>query len=113
MQPFDVGLSQTEGSELCCHLFPTGVCRAKARTNVAAAQRDHTEDPKLHENRDVECANAIDDRHREVKHVAEHRDEQHSGRRQQQRADGNHQDVERSELRRSSSLGHVHDRRDQ
>ena len=113
MQSFDVGFAEPERSELGGHLFAARVCPAQTRSDVSAAKCYRSEDSELDENGQIEYGDTIDDRHREIEDVAQHGDEQHAGRGQQQCADGDDQDVERSELRRRASLGDVHNGRHQ
>ena len=113
VQSFDVRFAQPERGELGGHLFATCVRCAQARPDVSAAERDGPENPELHQYWRVENRDLVHNRHREVEHVTEHRNEQHAGRRQQQGADRDYQDVQRRKLRRRAGLCDVHDRGDQ
>src|ERR1700730_10456491 len=113
MQSLDVRFAQPECGELRSHLLATGIRLTQTGADVAAPQSDCAEDSKLHQNRDIEGRSLIDDCYREIKYVAEECDQQHSGRRKYERADGDYKYVERSKLRRRPGLGDVDDRRHQ
>ena len=84
----------------------------QSRRDVAGADRDQAEHDQLHHERDGEIAAAHEERVAHVKHAAEHREQERTADRQEQRGGRVHEDVHRGELRVRATRD-VHDARDE